>query len=124
MRFRAEPIGELLYFEGFEDPGAGLLAHSVNGLREDYAGLFAGVRLEDREMLSAVTDRADDGGAAFKVDQGSGLIPGDCGCWMIGHLLAPVTEIPDFVLAFNYLAENKALIRYHQGRFFLEVITG
>lgn len=48
----------------------------------------------------------------------------DLSCAMVSALLAAVAEVPDFVLAFNYLAENKALIRYHQGRFFLEVITG
>ncbi len=98
MRFRAEPVGELLDFEGFEDPGAGFAPRPVNGLGQEDAGLFAGVRLEDGEMLGAVTDRADDGGAAFKVDEGGGLIPGDCGCRMIVHSLAPVTEIPDFMI--------------------------
>ena len=37
----------------------------------------------------------------------------DLSCAMVSALLAAVSEIPDFVLVFNYLAENEALIRYH-----------
>lgn len=54
MGFRAQPVRQLLDLERLQDPGAGLAAHAMDRLDQKDTRVFAGMRLEDREMLSAV----------------------------------------------------------------------
>src|SRR3546814_15764493 len=48
----------------------------MDRLGQQDARLFLRMGLEDREMLGAIADRADDRRLAVQVDHGGGLVPG------------------------------------------------